>query len=179
MKVLVGSENPVKVEAVREAFLKYFKDVNVSGIKVSSRVSGQPVNEEIFAGAKNRAYGLKRLNHAKDSGAVFFVGIEAGIIKLFSRWFTFSGICIIDRHGEISYGGSPLFELPENVIKRLLTGEELGNVMDELAGVHDVKQKQGAVGYFTSGVMDRKQSYIDGLVVALIPLLNKEIYFQR
>ena len=34
MKVLVGSRNPVKVEAVREAFAKYFDPLEVIGLEV-------------------------------------------------------------------------------------------------------------------------------------------------
>lgn len=36
MKILVGSQNPVKIEAAKEAFSKYFKKVEVAGIKVDS-----------------------------------------------------------------------------------------------------------------------------------------------
>ena len=42
MKILTGSKNPVKVEAVREAFSHYFDDITVIGIPVQSNVAGQP-----------------------------------------------------------------------------------------------------------------------------------------
>jgi len=42
----------------------------------------------------------------------------------------------------------------------------------------NTKQKRGAVGYFTKGVMDRKRIFLNGLTFVLIPLLNKEMYFQ-
>ena len=38
MKVLVGSRNPVKVEAVREAFAKYFDPLEVIGLEVDPQV---------------------------------------------------------------------------------------------------------------------------------------------
>jgi len=47
MKVLVGSKNPVKIEATKEAFKKYFDD-----IEVDSKVSKQPIGIETFVGAK-------------------------------------------------------------------------------------------------------------------------------
>ena len=46
MKILVGSQNPVKIEATKEAFLKYFEKVEVMGIEVDSKVSSQPIGEE-------------------------------------------------------------------------------------------------------------------------------------
>ncbi len=75
MKVLVGSRNPVKLEAAKEAFSKYFDAVEVVGISVNSKVSNQPVEDETFAGARNRAFELKRINEARELKAEFFVGI--------------------------------------------------------------------------------------------------------
>jgi inosine/xanthosine triphosphatase len=178
MKILVGSRNPVKIEAVREAFSKYFEDVDVIGIKVSSKVSNQPINDATFEGAKNRAVDLKRISKEKNLGAKFFVGIEGGVIKEYSRWFAFGGICIIDDKGRIGFGTSPHFELPINVTKELLNGTELGDVMDRITGEHHTKQKGGAIGYFTRGILDRKNLYVQGLVVALIPFINEKLYFE-
>ena len=179
MKVLVGSQNPVKIEAVKEAFSKYFDNIEVVGIKVDSKVSNQPINTETFDGAKNRALELKKINEEKNLGAKFFVGIEGGIIKLYSKWLAFGGMCIIDDKGRIGFGTSPNFELPESITKHLLNGIELGDVMDKITGVHNTKQKSGAIGFFTKNVMDRKNLYIHGLVVALIPFINENLYFQE
>ncbi len=177
MKVLVGSRNPLKLEATKEAFSKYFDAVEVVGIGVNSKVSNQPVEDETFTGARNRALELKRINEERGIDAKFFVGIEGGIKKLFDRWFTFGVMCIMDDSGRIGYGTSPFFELPSQITDKLLIGIELGDVMDSLIGEKNTKEKQGAVGYFTKGVMDRKRYYVDGLTVALIPFLNEDLYF--
>jgi len=84
----------------------------------------------------------------------------------------------MDDKGKSGYGISPLFELPESISKQLLDGAELGDLMDNLTGERDTKQKQGAVGYFTKGVMDRKKNYTDGLIAALVPFLNEDLYLQ-
>ena len=76
MKVLVGSRNPVKVEAVREAFAKYFDPLEVIGLEVDPQVPPQPVNEETFAGVKNRVWALQSLNAAQNLGAQFFVNFS-------------------------------------------------------------------------------------------------------
>lgn len=177
MKVLVGSKNPVKIDAVKEAFSKYFNNVEVIGMKVSSNVSNQPINNETFEGAKNRALELKRINREQNIGAKFFVGIEGGIAKMYSRWLAFGAICIIDNKGRIGFGTSPHFELPEKVTKHLLNGIELGDVMDRILGERNTKQKSGAIGFFTKGIMDRKNLYVHGLIVALVPFINKNLYF--
>nr|QNO56969.1 inosine/xanthosine triphosphatase [Methanosarcinales archaeon ANME-1 ERB7] len=178
MKVLVGSRNPVKVAATAEAFSKYFDTVDVLGIRVNSNVPNQPVDTETFVGARNRAFELTMINEARNFGAEFFVGIEGGIKKLYDRWFTFGVMCIMDNTERVGYGTSPFFELPTQITKALLNGVELGDVMDSLIGERNTKERQGAVGHFTNGVMDRKAYYVAGLVVALIPFLNPDLYFE-
>ena len=65
MKILVGTKNPGKIEGVKRAFEKYFENVEAEGIPVHSNVPDQPVNEEIFQGAKNRVENLKK--YAKEN----------------------------------------------------------------------------------------------------------------
>ena len=142
MKVLVGSRNPVKLEATKEAFSAYFGTVEVTGIGVSSNVSNQPIDDETFAGARNRAFEMKRIDEARDFNAKFFVGIEGGITKLFHRWFAFGVMCIIDVTGRMGYGTSPFFELPSHISEELLKGAELGDVMDNLIGEKNTKENR-------------------------------------
>ena len=54
MKILIGTKNPGKIEGAREAFEKYFDNVEIEGISVNSEVGDQPINKEILQGAKNR-----------------------------------------------------------------------------------------------------------------------------
>jgi inosine/xanthosine triphosphatase len=179
MKILVGSLNPVKISSVEEAFLKYFKNISVEGIGVNSGVSAQPINDETYTGAQNRAKKLKEINNSQNLGAEFFVGIEGGITKQFGRWFAFGCFCIIDRNNFIGFGNSPYFELPDIIVKKLLNGMELGDVMDEILNKQNTKQKHGAIGFFTNGVMNRKELYVEGLKVAIIPFLHKEMFFNN
>jgi len=62
MKILVGSKNPVKIESVKEAFEKYYDEVEVTGFSVESNVPAQPYNDETFFGAENRAFELNKIN---------------------------------------------------------------------------------------------------------------------
>jgi len=177
MKVLVGSTNPVKLNAVNEAFSKFFNEVEVIGLEAPSGVPAQPVNEESFTGAENRAINVKRIGEEKGLKANFFVGVEGGIINLHDKWFAFGCMCIIDDEGRKGFGLSPHFELSKDIANELLKGVELGVVMDRLLGEKDTKKKDGSIGYFTKGVMSRKDFYIGGLITALVPFINKDFYF--
>lgn len=176
VKVLVGSRNPVKIEATREAFSKYCGNPEITGMEVDSGVPVQPVNGQIFEGAETRAKTLLVKNKEEKLGADFFVGIEGGVMKLHSKWFSLGGMCIADNKGKIGFGTSPLFELPAAIVEELLRGVELGDVMDRLQNAHNTKQKHGAIGFFTKGVIDRKNFYMQGLVTALIPFVNEGLF---
>jgi inosine/xanthosine triphosphatase len=178
MKILVGSKNPVKIASVKEALKNYFDNIDVIGIEVESGVSVQPINDETFAGALNRAIRLKEINDSQKLDADLFVGIEGGITKQFDKWFAFGCMSIIDNNGRTGFGTSPHFQLPQSVVNKLLKGIELGDVMDEIMNQQNTKQKGGAIGFFTNGVMNRKELYVEGLKVAIIPFLHKEMYFK-
>lgn len=177
MKVLVGSTNPVKIAAVQESFSKYFSNIEVLSFEVESKVHRQPVNDDTFRGAENRAEALIKINLAQKLDADFFVGIEGGIYEQYNLWFAFGCMCVIDKKGFKSFGTSPHFQLPKEVSDRLLQGEELGEVMDEIMKEKNTKQNLGAIGFFTNGIMNRKELYIPGLVTALVPFNHPEMFF--
>ena len=174
MKILIGSKNPIKIDAVKEAFKKYFDEVEITGIGVNSNVPDQPFNDETFFGAENRTFGLKKINEQQDLNADYFVGIEGGISKIFNRWFAYGVVCVMNTDGKKGFGTSAHFELPEKVITEIKNGKELGIVMDEIQNEQNTKQKKGAIGYFTNGKMTRKDLYVPGIITALIPFLHKE-----
>ena len=59
MKALIATKNQGKIEGARRALEHYFKDIEIKGIPVKSDVPDQPVNKEIYDGAKNRVRNLK------------------------------------------------------------------------------------------------------------------------
>ena len=177
MKILIGSKNPVKLEAVEEAFSLYYSNITIIGISVESRVPDQPINNETFVGAENRALALKELNTVQNLMADFFVGIEGGIQNNHNKWFAFGCMCIIGKDGKKSFGTSAHFELPKIVTNQLLDRKELGHVMDEIMKQENTKQKGGAISYFTAGKMNRKELYIPGIISALIPFQHENLYF--
>ncbi len=176
MLILVGSKNPVKIESVKEAFQNYFHDIEVRGIDVSSGVPDQPINNDTFLGAKNRADALYQLNNNSSLSADFMVGIEGGIMKIYDNWFSLGCICIINKDGKLSFGTSSHFPLPEQIVDELLKGIELGKVIDNLTNQSNSKQKNGAIGFLTKNVVTRRDLYTQGIITALILFLNPDLF---
>ncbi|PIU18027.1 MAG: inosine/xanthosine triphosphatase, partial [Elusimicrobia bacterium CG08_land_8_20_14_0_20_44_26] len=166
-KIFVGSKNPVKIASSRDAFLKYYDSVEVVSDEAESGVGRQPVNSKTFEGAERRARHLADKNRLQNLGADFFVGIEGGVINLYSRWFSFGGVCIMDNAGVAGFGSSVMFEIPPSIVGELLSGTELGDVMDRMQSSENTKQRHGAIGFFSKGVINRRKLYKDAIIAAL------------
>ena len=86
MKILIGTKNPGKIEGAKQAFEKYFENVEIEGIAVNSEVGDQPFNEEILQGAKNRVENLKKYAKENELEIDFYVASEAGLTNSLGEW---------------------------------------------------------------------------------------------
>ena len=171
MKVAVGSTNPVKVQAVMEAFQETFTKVEVMEIKVESHVSNQPFKDEVLKGSLNRAESALQLTEAD-----FGVGIEGGIIQLGDRWYNLGFVTIVNQMGKIGTGTSGWVECPPPILRQLKRRKELGEVIDNLTGRVNTKKEEGAIGVFTKGKVRRKELYKHGVFMALVPFISPELF---
>lgn len=175
MHVIVGSKNPVKINAVKEGFMKVFPNqpIKVEGVLVPSNVSKQPMgDEETYLGASNRAEESKKLIPSAD----FFVGVEGGIIKRNSQYDSFAWIIILSLKGKGESRTASHALCPE-VSKLIKEGYELGEVNDLVFKETNSKQKNGSVGILTNNVITRTSYYTPSVILALIPFVNEKLYF--
>jgi len=164
--VLVGSKNQVKINSVKLAFGHFF-DCEVIGVETDSKVGKQPFDQEAFKGARNRALQAMKMDKCD-----FAIGIEGGIIHVDGHHYAFAAICLLAANSLESSATTGLFPLPDEAIKLIEEGAELGDAMDKLTGTHGSKHGLGAVGILTRGCIDRTKLYEHGVILALIPHLN-------
>ena len=176
LHVIVGSTNEGKIAACRRAFAQAYGDVDVLGIAVPSGVAAQPVGDECFVGAGNRADGARKVSIMLSPSVDYFVGIEGGITRLYGRWFGFSVACVVDVQGRKGFGTSPMFELPPSFADRALAGIELGHVVGEATGDASFAERRGAIGMLTHGLLTRETAHEYGVLAALGPHLSAEWY---
>lgn len=173
LKINVGSTNPSKINAVRRVFENIFTfEIEVKGISVDSDVSPQPVNGETIKGAINRA--KKALQDADYS-----VGIEAGLFwnEEIKEYFDKAFCAILDRYGNFTYGYSGGFTYPPKVIEMVKKGMEVGDAMEVISGIKDIKKKMGAIGYLSKGKIKREEFNAQAVLMAMIPRISHELYF--
>jgi len=172
MKIAVGSKNPSKIESAKSAFSKVFGDCTVVGVSVSSGVPDMPMSfAETVEGAKNRARAA-----LEKSGADFGVGLEGGFDKRDLGTFLVGFAAVVDKNGKWGYGGRGGFQVPESVVREVKSGKELGIVMDEITGKENVKHHEGAIGFFSKGLISRAESFETAVIHALIPFMRSEMY---
>lgn len=173
MKVVVASQNPVKVNAVLNSFRRYYDaEVEVVGISVPSGVSDQPMSEEeTRQGAVNRANRASEL----EPGTDFYVGIEGGVDRVGDRLFAFAWIAISNTDFD-SLARTATFELPPEVSQLIFEGMELGDADDQVFKKNNSKQQNGAVGLLTQDLVTREKLYEQAVLLALIPYMNRELY---
>lgn len=175
IKIIVGSKNPVKLKAAEKAFSTLFPKftVSVEGVSVPSGVAAQPMSDhETKAGAIERVKGVRKLHPEAD----FWVGLEGGIERLDGRLWCFAW-AIVGSSDQIGEGRSAAFPLPNEISKLVEQGHELGTADDMLFGRVNSKQQDGTVGILTHGALTRLDYYVQPLMLALIPALNRELDF--
>jgi inosine/xanthosine triphosphatase len=149
VKIAVGSLNPAKINAVKQALIK--EGIEVIGVKVPSNVSAQPIgDEETKQGAINRA-----LATVEESGANIGIGLEGGVDDTKVGMLVNNWGALATKEGEIYVASGMRIYLPEEVAEGVRSGKELGHVMEEYTKKNDVRSKEGAVGIFTNGYVTR------------------------
>ncbi|MFH1663312.1 MAG: inosine/xanthosine triphosphatase [archaeon] len=175
MKINVGSANPVKIKAVKNAFENYFKKVEVKGTETKTTIREQPLNLiEIVNGAKTRAEKAFTQGNCNYS-----VGIESGI-HYFPAGLDYMEITVaaIFDGKEFFFGTSPLFKYPKKATYLLLQGkDDVNTAFAKLFGKEkDIGKKQGAVGELTKRKVDRTKFNEMAVLMALMGIVSKEFF---
>jgi inosine/xanthosine triphosphatase len=172
--VAVGSANPVKLGAARAVIARVAPTARVESIEVASTVRDQPWgDEETIRGARSRARAARLALDAE-----LGVGIEGGVVDDEEGLRTCAWAVVVGPDDREGVGGSLAMPLPPVVADLVRDGLELGEAMDRVAGTHDVKRGQGAVGLLTAGLIDRQRAYEALITYALSPFLSP-VYWDR
>ena len=172
MKILIGTKNPGKIQGAKEAFENYFKEFEISGIPVSSNVGDEPVNNEIYEGARNRVNNL--MSYAKENNieAEYFLGVESGITNLLGKWIIISIAVIKDKNGYESWGTSPAFPVPDKYVDEIIS-TDLGKVMDKIFQKNDLRSNKGGISFLTNDVIGRIDQTREAFIMALTQHINE------
>ncbi|WP_404342543.1 inosine/xanthosine triphosphatase [Pseudoalteromonas mariniglutinosa] len=175
LRIIVGSRNPVKINAAKHIFSLFFTEHNIDcqGIDAPSGVPAQPIGEEqTRLGAENRVSYCQQHYEAD-----FYVAMEGGAEQFSYGAATFAFVVIANSE-QSSIGRSSNLPLPQTMYNALLTGQELGDIMDQAFNTQNIKQRGGAIGLLTNNHATRESTYTQALTLAMAPFLYPELFQQ-
>ncbi|API90878.1 MULTISPECIES: DUF84 family protein [Virgibacillus] len=150
MKIVIGSMNKAKIQAVKEVF----PEAVIVTEDADSGVSAQPFSdEETRQGAINRA-----LSCLDTQDATFGIGLEGGVMFIGNQLYLCNWGALAFSDQLYTASGARI-ALPHEITEQLIQGRELGDVMDEFAKRKQVRQQEGAVGIFTSERISRRSMF--------------------
>jgi inosine/xanthosine triphosphatase len=185
--IALGSDRAAKIMAVRASIARVsavdpsWVDATVLARRVETTVPAMPMNDwELMQGARERALAVRDLLQAQRRSAEIYVGLEGGFhsISIEGEWHIFlRGWAYATDGKNGAFGATPSISVPPSLAKKVIEGKrELGLVIDEVAGITDVRSRQGAWGILSRDLVTRAMSFEVALIAAFAPFYNKEMY---
>ncbi len=173
MQIVVGSKNPVKHAAVRQAFSLYFDKITISSINVDSGIQPFPMTEaETLQGAINRA----KQAYKKVPLADFSVGIEGGLFK-FNNAFYIQAIVAVLKGNKMCVARSVAVEISHSIVDQINPSSDLSKkIVDKLMRSNNLFQNEGIIGVLTQNRLLRTQVLRDAVICALPRFLLPQFY---
>jgi inosine/xanthosine triphosphatase len=186
-RIALGSDRAAKIMALRASIARVaqidsgWREASVVARPVKTDAPAMPLNDwELMSGARQRALAVREILIEQRLDADLYVGLEGGFhsISVEGEWHTFlRGWAFVTDGERASFGMSPSIGVPEAIVKDVIQGkQELGFVIDEVAGVRDVRSKQGAWGVLSRDLLTRSMSFEAALIAAFAPFYNPALY---
>jgi len=186
-RIALGSDRAAKIMSVRAAVARVaevdaaWADASIVARAVKTEAPAMPLNDwQLMGGARLRALAVRDMLVGQKLEADLYVGLEGGFhsISLEGEWHTFlRGWAFVTDGERGSFGMSPSISVPEAIVESVIKGRrELGEVIDEVAGMRDVRSRQGAWGVLSRDLLTRSMSFEAALIAAFAPFYNPGIY---
>jgi inosine/xanthosine triphosphatase len=158
-----------------------WRDANVVARSVVTDAPAMPLTDwELMSGARQRALAVRKILVDQNLEADLYVGLEGGFhsISVEGDWHTFlRGWAFVTDGQKESFGMSPSIMVPPAIVKNVIEGKrELGLVIDEVAGLRDVRSRQGAWGVLSKNLITVAMGYEVALIAAFAPFYNLDLY---
>jgi len=186
LAIQLATANPTKRKGAAAALRRVFGGkFAIAAHSEDSRVSAHPFNEETFRGASNRAHAAwerangkargKKGGAAKGKGCDYALGIESGLFSGMCRGLHIDiTVCCVYDGKEESYGTGMGFLVPEHIVHRIVAKKsDLSEALKEITGIEKIGWQQGALGWFSDGMMHRAEQIEASVACAFVPRIAR------
>lgn len=189
MIIVIGSIRRPKIDAVKAALEKIQKYLTYRGESVEylyrdvqSNISKMPLStSELMQGAYHRVQNLITEFKYSEYSVDYYVGLEGGFLKQQdptnnTQYFLQGWVYV--SNGENGYfGATTAILVPEKIVREVVVGKkELGEFIDHFGNDSNIRDKDGAFGVFTHGILTRRASFEFAVVSAFAPFFNQGLY---
>ncbi len=158
VKIHVETQNPIKLEQVRNVFSEFFEFEITS--KSLDNIKPQSFEDETIKQAKKRAAVPRRYDYG--------VGIESGIFYKHGIHFSMEYAVVIDSVGYETVGHGPGFTIPKSWVEKLEHGETLGRLIENNFSI----SHKGAVEVLSANRLTRAECIKNALICSIIPRIH-------
>ncbi len=175
MKIIVWTQNPIKLKAIQTAIKKcnYLKNKEIEIIweEIDSEVSDMPLSlTETMDWAKNRANNLKN----KKINADFYIWMEWWTNQILNETFLFWVIYILNKNWKWYFWISNMMKVPKYFVKRIYENkEELWKVLTEVTWIIWASKKKWAFWAWSDNMLTREDQFVFAFLSAIVPFFNK------
>ena len=185
--IALGSDRAAKIMAVRARVARIatidpdWANANVVARRVETNIPAMPLTDwQLMQGARERALAARDVLRSRRLEADIYVGLEGGFhsVSIEGEWHTFlRGWAFATDGDQSAFGAAPSISVPAQLVKKVVEGRrELGTVIDEVTGGHDIRSKQGAWGVLSRDLVTRSMSFELALIAAFAPFYNPRLY---
>lgn len=169
MQFMIGSMNRAKVEAATKVISVYYPKAEIQRTESESGVNAQPIgDEETIEGAINRATFIQ-----KNYPEAIAIGLEGGVRMIGEDMYICNWGALSLPNGQIITAGGAQIRLPNELAEEIKNGKELGPVIESYFNEKGLRQKEGAMGILTAGLITRVE-----LFVHIMQLLIGQMHYQ-
>ncbi len=173
MKIVLTSNNNVKLKVTEKAFSQIFTDAKLEIIQLDFEKDGP------------EPYGMKGvLNQINESiteakkritDADYYIGMEGGV----EGEESLDEVAVVLVHtakGVEGYSRSVSFQIPRKVSSDIKNGLQLSDSVQDFLNTNNVKKGNGFVGILTNNLVTKEDLYFQPAVVAICKTINNSWY---
>lgn len=136
---------------------------------------------ELMQGAYNRTQNLMDEFRNSEYSVDYYVGLEGGFFKqkvpTDKTQYFLQGWVFVSDGVKGYFGATPAITVPEKIAHEVARRKkELGEIIDYFGSENNIRDKNGAFGVFTQGILTRQASFESAVVSAFAPFFNQSLY---
>lgn len=171
-KIVLTSQNPVKVSVVRNVMEHLVPDVSFEHIALDLGAK----NTELFGKQQILTHMTNMLSKAREMvpDAEYYVSMQGGMEDEESEMHETAYVMVLDSTGRSEVSRCSTFKVPTQIAHEVRNGRDFATAVDGFFKVQDTKTTGGFVSILTNGIVNKESHYSQPFAIAISTLIRKD-----